>query len=471
MTRWVLVVLVCLCLVPEVALSQTAAPAAPSGATAVDPKALEILKQMSDRLASARRLSFRAQAVYDVPGKDAVPVFYATVSDVYFARPNTLRVITVADGPFSELLYDGKQVAVFSPAENTLASGPAPDTIEAAIRMVEEGGVDLPFADVLLNDFLQKLQLRPDLGLHHRAIERRRQDADRCRVDHLDGSPCPAVDRHAGPAATPDLGHLYRRPRQAAPYRRIFTLANQRAATAGLPAAVPHGAGQPDPVSPRQIALRRTMMRKPMPLLTLSAGLLTLLLMTDTGDAFWYARGWRGGVAVGGFRPPAVVQPYYLGGCLRCAPYYHPGIAAALAARAAAAGAAAGAAATAPPPAAAAAPATAPAAPPPASSSTNDDGDDASNSGASQTATAPQATTAPSAAPSTDAAASCAAGLSGDPRAIYDKTAPHVSSLASLKEVVTTATRQLVMSGKIPQATAKASAQAAGKCLELLAGN
>jgi hypothetical protein len=52
--------------------------------------------------------------------------------------------------------------------------------------------------------------------------------------------------------------------------------------------------------------------------IALSVGLMSLMLAADA-NAFWYARGWRGGVAVGGFRPPAVVAPYYLGGCLRCA--------------------------------------------------------------------------------------------------------------------------------------------------------
>jgi hypothetical protein len=150
MASRVLVVLAFLCALPAAALAQGAAPAAEG--PAVDPKALEIIKAMSNRLSSARRLSFRARAVYDVPGKDKTPIYYATVSDVYFARPNMLRVMTIADGPMSELAYDGKEVAVFSPSENTLASGPAPDTIEGAIRLVEEGGVDLPFADVLLND-------------------------------------------------------------------------------------------------------------------------------------------------------------------------------------------------------------------------------------------------------------------------------------------------------------------------------
>jgi hypothetical protein len=149
MARGLLVVLAFLCALPAAAMAESTAPI---DEQAVDPRALKIIQAMSDRLAGAKRLSFRARAVYDVPGKDKTPIYYATVSDVYFARPNTLRVVTIADQPMHELVYDGKQVAVFSPLENTLATGPAPGTIEDAIRRVEEGGVDLPFADVLLND-------------------------------------------------------------------------------------------------------------------------------------------------------------------------------------------------------------------------------------------------------------------------------------------------------------------------------
>jgi hypothetical protein len=210
--------------------------------------------------------------------------------------------------------------------------------------------------------------------------------------------------------------------------------------------------------------------------LVLSAGLLSLMLLAHDAEAFWYARGWRGGVAVGGFRPPAVVTPYYLHGCLRCAPYYHPAIAAALAARAAAmaGGAAAGAAAgAAPPPPAADTPAgpmpqTATAAPTPSGQASGDDAASTSSNSASPKS----ADASPSAAPSDkDKASACAAGLSKDSKAIYDATAPHVTNLSALKNAIVTSTRQLAMSGRIAQATAKSSAQAAGKCLELLAGN
>jgi hypothetical protein len=220
----------------------------------------------------------------------------------------------------------------------------------------------------------------------------------------------------------------------------------------------------------------------------LSAVLLTLAVAADA-NAFWYARGWRGGVAVGGFRPPAVVAPYYLGGCLRCAPYFHPGVAAALAARAgvaagvaagAAAGAAAAGAAAAPPP--PPAPAPAPAAPSSSSAAgapTDQGSDDnaassSGNAGGQQTAAAPSASassSSSSAASGKGKASACAAGLSKDAKAIYDATAPQVGSLATLRETVVEQTRSLVMAGKIGQGTAKSSAQAAGECLAMLAHN
>jgi hypothetical protein len=212
--------------------------------------------------------------------------------------------------------------------------------------------------------------------------------------------------------------------------------------------------------------------------LAVSAGFLTLIAAADDADAFWYARGWRGGVAVGGFRPPAVVGPYYLNGCLRCAPYYHPAIAAALAARAAgmagaaAAGAAAGGAVAAPPPAAAA---PAPAAPSSSAAATPSDQDSndaaASSSGGSSASQTAAASPTPSASPGKDKASACAAGLAKDSKTIYDATAPHVGSLANLRDTVVAQTKQLVMAGKIGQVTAKSSAQAAGECLALLAHN
>ncbi len=62
----------------------------------------------------------------------------------------------------------------------------------------------------------------------------------------------------------------------------------------------------------------------------------------------------------------------------------------------------------------------------------------------------------------------CAAGLSPDAKTIYDTVAPQVDASTNLRDAVSSTTRSLVMGGKIPRSSAKASAQAAGACLEML---
>jgi hypothetical protein len=62
----------------------------------------------------------------------------------------------------------------------------------------------------------------------------------------------------------------------------------------------------------------------------------------------------------------------------------------------------------------------------------------------------------------------CAAGLNPDSKMIYDDVAPKVTASTNLRDAVTSATRSLVMGGKVPRSSAKASAEAAGACLELL---
>jgi hypothetical protein len=178
-------------------------------------------------------------------------------------------------------------------------------------------------------------------------------------------------------------------------------------------------------------------------LVTITAILLGLAAAAPA-DAFWVARGWRGGVAAGGLRAPFVAREYYYPRCLRCAPALGAGIVAG----AAVAGAAAG---------TAAEPSTAP-----------------------TTTVAPAST--PSPAPAADptasqptvvaanaAADSCAKGLSPDSKMIYDATVATMKGPSTIRDTVVSQTKALVMAGKIQQGTARTSAEAAGACLKLLA--
>ena len=177
----------------------------------------------------------------------------------------------------------------------------------------------------------------------------------------------------------------------------------------------------------------------------------SILGATSSAEAFWVARGWRGGVAVGGVRPPMVARDFYYPRCWRCAPVYPAGALAGAALAGAAVGAAA---------ASAAAPMPMPRPPwhlrrP-------------HRPRRQQARARPTPAVAQAAAPNA-AATQCARGLPADSKMIYDASVQNMKSLATLRETVTEQTRSLVMSGKIGEAGARPAAEKAGECLRLMA--
>jgi hypothetical protein len=65
------------------------------------------------------------------------------------------------------------------------------------------------------------------------------------------------------------------------------------------------------------------------------------------------------------------------------------------------------------------------------------------------------------------AADSCAAALPAEARAIYDATLPQALAGAALRDAITAQTRALVGAGQVKRLSARGSAEAAGKCLQL----
>jgi len=127
--------------------------AAPSDTPALEPKAIEVLKASSSRLAAARTMSFTAVVSLESPSRLGPPLVYSTRSAVTLQRPDKLRVIQEADGPASEFYYDGKTMVAFSPAENLVAVAPAPSTIDAALEAAyHQAAIYFPFSDVMVAD-------------------------------------------------------------------------------------------------------------------------------------------------------------------------------------------------------------------------------------------------------------------------------------------------------------------------------
>jgi hypothetical protein len=127
--------------------------AAPPFKMAVEPRAMDVLKATSARLAAAKSLSFTATVGYEYPSKFGPPIVYSLRYDVAMQRPNKLRIVMPGDGPASEFYYDGKTIMAFAPAENLVAVADAPPTIDDALKVAfQKAATYFPFTDLLAAD-------------------------------------------------------------------------------------------------------------------------------------------------------------------------------------------------------------------------------------------------------------------------------------------------------------------------------
>jgi hypothetical protein len=119
----------------------------------LEPRAMDLLKAASDRLAAAKSMSFTATASYEYPSQLGPPILYTVRYDVTMQRPDKLRVLIPGDGPASEFYYDGKSMMAYAPAENLVAVANAPPTIEAALKAAfTTADIYYPFTDLVVAD-------------------------------------------------------------------------------------------------------------------------------------------------------------------------------------------------------------------------------------------------------------------------------------------------------------------------------
>jgi len=157
--------LLALSIVAGVVNAQTVAPPAKKSATKstklpatppkpdLEPKAIELLKAVSSRLAAAHTLSFTAVQIFESPSRQGPPLAYAKKTEVTLQRPDRMRVIISGDGPASEFYYNGKTMMAFAPAENLLAVSDAPPTIDAMLEAVyHSAGIFFTFTDLVVAD-------------------------------------------------------------------------------------------------------------------------------------------------------------------------------------------------------------------------------------------------------------------------------------------------------------------------------
>ncbi|MDR7039163.1 hypothetical protein J2X36_003936 [Methylobacterium sp. BE186] len=134
------------------------AQAPPVAGEMVEPAAVALLRSAGDALAAARSLSFTAVAVHDVPNGEGQSIFYTVRSRVALLRPDRLRVVTDGDGPSREFVADGRSLTLFRPDLRTVATEPAPASLDAALKAEAAAtGEGQAFADMIVTDPAQAL--------------------------------------------------------------------------------------------------------------------------------------------------------------------------------------------------------------------------------------------------------------------------------------------------------------------------
>lgn len=120
---------------------------------ALEPKALEILKEASAALSKASTLSFTAISTYERAARNGQPLSYSSIHEVTMQRPDKLRVITPGDGTPDEFYYDGRTMMAFVPSSNLVAVSDAPPTIDKLIDAAwDKAAIYFPFSDVIDSD-------------------------------------------------------------------------------------------------------------------------------------------------------------------------------------------------------------------------------------------------------------------------------------------------------------------------------
>jgi hypothetical protein len=131
----------------------------------LEPKAIDILKAASDRLAAARTMSFTVVVFHESPSRFGHPLVYATKTEVAMQRPDKLRMITPGDGSAGEFYYNGKTMIAFEPEANLVAIAEAPPTIEATLKKAYDlAAIYFPFVNLVTTDPYQGLAAN---GLKH----------------------------------------------------------------------------------------------------------------------------------------------------------------------------------------------------------------------------------------------------------------------------------------------------------------
>jgi hypothetical protein len=140
----------------------------------VEPRANELVRVMSDRLARATAFTLEAEEVYDEVPEHSPRVQLTSTRKVAVRRPDRLAGETAGDAVHRSFWYDGKTLSALDREQNVWTSGSVPPTIDEALDWAfETTGTVIPLADFVYADpyarLMESVQRGVYLGIHEAA--------------------------------------------------------------------------------------------------------------------------------------------------------------------------------------------------------------------------------------------------------------------------------------------------------------
>ena len=140
----------------SLAAPSTHAQTSPAGAaapavSAVDPASIQALKDMGVFLQSLKRFRVETEVTGERVLADGQKLQHTATAKMEVQRPNKIRVLMQSARSEREIVYDGKTVTLFTPAQKYYSTVEFTGTIGELIDKLEEGyGVELPLSDLFL---------------------------------------------------------------------------------------------------------------------------------------------------------------------------------------------------------------------------------------------------------------------------------------------------------------------------------
>jgi len=122
-------------------------------AAAVDPAATQILRRMTDYLGSLQQFSVHTQNTLEEVLESGQKIQFDISARVMVQRPNKLRAEREGDLISQFIVYDGKTLTIYNPADNYYAVAAAPDTLEETLHFARDS-LDIvpPSGDLLYSN-------------------------------------------------------------------------------------------------------------------------------------------------------------------------------------------------------------------------------------------------------------------------------------------------------------------------------